>query len=186
MRRAEGLVALSRRQFCGGVATCLGLTIAGCIDGDTGVIETGPLNGDQGSNGSGSGSNHPDAGVITPTPDAGPAATCPTTGATDVGTPSTFNSNAPVYVSGGNFFVVRDAGGLYAVSARCTHEGATCVIKTGQFYCPRHAAKFDFNGGVISGPVVTGLSHYAMCLLANGHVGVITSMKVAKTDRLAA
>ena len=88
--------------------------------------------------------------------------------------------------SGGNFFVVRDAGGLYVVSARCTHEGATCTVQTNQFYCPRHAAKFDLNGGPVSGPVVTALSHFAMCTLANGRVGVIITMKVAKTDRLVA
>ena len=95
-------------------------------------------------------------------------------------------TSKPVYFSAGNFFVVRDAGGLYAVSARCTHEGATCVVQSSQFYCPRHAAKFDLNGGIVSGPIITALAHYAMCTLANGHVGVMTSMKVAKTDRLVA
>ena len=182
MRRAEGLVEISRRQFCGGVATCIGLTLAGCVDGDTGVIETGPLGGgSQGSN------NHsPDAGVTTPPPDAGTAAACPSTGATDVGAATTFMTNKPVYYSTGNFFVVRDSGGLYAVSSRCTHEGATCVVQTNQFYCPRHAARFDLNGGVVSGPVITALSHYAMCMLSNGHIGVVTSMKVAKTVRLVA
>ncbi len=189
MKRAEGLVAISRREFCGGVATCLGIAILpGCIDGDTGVIETGPLDG---THGSGSNNGAPDAGSITPpsygsdvTGDAAPAATCPTTGATDVGTPSTFMTSKPVYFNAGNFFVVRDAGGLYAVSARCTHEGATCVVQSAQFYCPRHAARFDLDGGPVSGPVFTALSHFAMCTLANGHVGVITSMKVAKTVRL--
>jgi nitrite reductase/ring-hydroxylating ferredoxin subunit len=183
MRRAEGLVALSRRQFCGGMATCLGLTLAGCIDGDTGVIETGPLGsgGSQGSNGT-----SPDAGTSLPPPDGGAAASCPTTGVTDVGAPSTFVAGTPKYFSAGNFFVVRDAGGLYALTARCTHEGATCVVQSSQFYCPRHAAKFDFNGGVVSGPVFTALKHYALCLMSNGHVGVITSMVVAKTVRLVA
>ncbi len=177
---------LSRREFCGGVATCLGLSLAGCVDGDAGVIETGPLGaGGQGSQGSGSNGEHPDAGGITPpAPDAGVAANCPTTGATDVGMAATFVANKPVYFSTGNFFVVRDAGGLYAVSARCTHEGATCTVQSNQFYCPRHAAKFDLNGGPVSGPVSTALSHFAMCTLANGRVGVMTAMKVAKTDRL--
>ncbi|HEY5951413.1 MAG TPA: Rieske (2Fe-2S) protein [Kofleriaceae bacterium] len=168
------------------MATSVGLTLAGCIDGDTGIIETGPLGGGSGS-GSGSNGQGPDAGNgTTPSPDAGTAAACPTTGATDVGTATTFMSNKPVYYNGGNFFVVRDAGGLYAVSARCTHEGATCVVQTTQFYCPRHAARFDLNGGIVSGPVIKALPHYAMCMLPNGHVGVLTSMNVPKTDRLVA
>jgi nitrite reductase/ring-hydroxylating ferredoxin subunit len=182
MKRAEGLVALSRRQFCGGLATCLGLaTLSGCIDGDGSAIDTGGLGGSKGSNG-----QSPDAGTVTPPTDGGVAATCPTTGANDAGMPTTFLMNKPVYFSNGNYFVVRDGGGLYAVSARCTHEGATCTAQTSQFYCPRHGAKFDFNGGVISGPVITGLTHFAMCLLANGHVGVIPTQSVAKTQRLAA
>jgi nitrite reductase/ring-hydroxylating ferredoxin subunit len=181
------------------MATCLGLAmLSGCVDGDTGVIETGPLGGNgsgggQGSNGDtpdagggggGGGGGGTDAGSGTTTPDAPAGATCPASGATDVGAPSSFQMNTPVYKSSGNYFVIRDSGGLYAVSARCTHEGATCTIQSNYIYCPRHAARFDFNGGPVSGPVFTALSHYAMCLLPNGNVGVITSQKVAKTDRL--
>src|SRR6478672_6634770 len=165
MRRAEGLSTFSRRAFCGGVAACGGaIAIASCIDGSTGVVQTGPLGGPEGSNGQG-----PDGGVNPPPdgshppPDAGSTATCPSTGVTDVGTPSSFTTNSPVYHSSGNFFVVRDSGGLYALTARCTHEGATCVVSQGEFYCPRHGATFDYNGGVLGGPVFTGLVHYAMC-----------------------
>ena len=179
MRRADGLVALSRRQFCGGLATCLGLaTLSGCVDGDISPVSTGPL-------GAGSSNEQPDASVINP-PDGGVTASCPASGVSDVGAASTFVANTPTYFSTGKFFVVRDAGGLYAVSARCTHEGATCVTQSGNFYCPRHGAKFDYNGGIISGPVITGLTHYAMCTLANGHVGVVAAQTVPKTQRLAA
>jgi len=79
---------------------------------------------------------------------------------------------------------VRDSGGLFAVSARCTHEGATCVKQSNTIYCPRHGAKFQYDGTIISGPVVTGLTHYSMCMMANGHVGVVTSQTVAKAVRL--
>lgn len=186
MRRADGLIAISRRSFCGGVAACSGaVALASCIDGGTGVVQTGPLGGPEGG-GSGTNTEQPDAGVHNPPPDAGSGstATCPSSGVTDVGTPTTFTSGSPKYFSSGNFFVVRDSGGLYALTARCTHEGATCVVSQGEFYCPRHGAEFDFNGGVIAGPVITGLVHYAMCTLAGGHVGVITSQTVSKTTRL--
>jgi nitrite reductase/ring-hydroxylating ferredoxin subunit len=189
MRRANGLFTLTRRQVCTGVAGCVGIAaVASCIDGSTSVVQTGALGGPEGS---GSGSNNPDGGMppidsSSHMADAASGATCPSTGATDVGAPSTFVNNTPQYFSSLNAFVVRDSGGLYAVTARCTHEGATCIVDTGEFYCPRHGATFDFNGNVLGGPVFQGLVHYAMCTLSNGHVGVIRSQTVAKTQRLVA
>ena len=182
MRRADGLATVSRRGFCGGVATCVGIaTVASCFDGGSSVITTGPLGGPEGSNG-----QQPDANNPPPPPmDApGTTGTCPASGVTDVGAPSAFATNSPQYFSSGNFFVVRDSGGLYALTARCTHEGATCVDSQGEFYCPRHGAEFTYNGDIISGPVSTGLVHYAMCTLANGHVGVVKSQTVSKSQRL--
>jgi nitrite reductase/ring-hydroxylating ferredoxin subunit len=189
MRRADGLVAINRRELCSGLVAGIGLAIAACTDGNVPVIHTGPLGG--GDDGDG-----PDAGVSL-NPDApmgsgsgsgsgssGPQPTCPASGVTDVGAPSTFLNGAATYFSTGKFFVVRDAGGLYALTARCTHEGATCTTQSGHFYCPRHGATFAIDGSPTSGPVITGLVHYAMCTLANGHVGVILSQTVAKTDRL--
>ena len=73
--------------------------------------------------------------------------------AADVGLPSAFTLNAPVYFSTGKFFVVRDAGGFYALTAACTHEGAVCTVSGTRFRCPRHGALFTFVGGVVSGPV---------------------------------
>jgi len=179
MRRADGLVALSRRQFCGGLATCLGLaTLSGCVDGDISPVSTGPL-------GAGSSNEQPDASVINP-PDGGVTASCPASGVSDVGAASTFVANTPTYFSTGKFFVVRDAGGLYAVSSRCTHQNATNNVSSGRFRCPRHGALFTFDGAIISGPVNTGLAHFSICLLPNGHVGVDRSTVVDKTVRLVA
>lgn len=190
MRRANGLSTLSRRQVCTGVAGCIGIAaVASCIDGSSSVVQTGALGGPEGS---GSGSNRTDGGLPLPdsgmhgTPDAPSGATCPTTGATDVGAPSSFTMNNPQYFSSINAFVVRDSGGLYALTARCTHEGATCVVDSGDFFCPRHGATFDYNGNVLGGPVFQGLVHYAMCTLSNGHVGVIRSQTVSNSQRLVA
>lgn len=184
MRRADGLYDITRRDlFTIAGAGCVGLAIAGCIDGDTSPIQTGPLNGDGQSpvdsgTGMGSGSG---TGSGSGSGSAGP--TCGT-GATDVGAPSTFILNKPVYTSSGRFFVVRDAGGLFAVTALCTHEGAVCTISGSDYRCPRHGALFTFDGTIVSGPVSTPLKHYSMCTLANGHVGVDTTKVVAKTVRL--
>lgn len=193
MKRSEGLtVVSSRRHFCGGVASCLGIAFvaAACADDDTTLIQTGGLNGPDGeqNKGSGSGSNPPlDAGVTQPDAGSGSSgATCPATGATDVGAPSTFTLNKPKYFSSGNYFVVRDSGGLYALTARCTHDGVTISAETSDFYCPAHGATFNFNGTVTQGPAFSPLVHYAMCTLSNGNVGVIKSQTVAQSQRLVA
>ncbi|HTJ40923.1 MAG TPA: Rieske (2Fe-2S) protein [Kofleriaceae bacterium] len=197
MRRNPELVDISRRGFCA-LAGCVGLAIAGCTDGDAPVVATGPL-GDHpdapeeppdappGSPDARPGS--PDARPGSPdammgTPDAGGGPTCSGT-ATDVGAASSFTTNSPKLFSTPRFYVVRDAGGLYAVSSRCTHEGAQNGVSSGKFLCPRHGAQFTFNGDIISGPVFTGLVHYAMCILSNGNVGVMTSQTVSQSTRLA-
>lgn len=185
MRRADGLVAIDRRELCGGLVAGMGLAIAACTDGNVPVIQTGPLGGgDDGDAPDAGVSLNPDAPMGSGSGSSGPQPTCPASGVTDVGAPSTFQNGAATYFSGSRFFVVRDAGGLYALTARCTHEGAVCTTQSGHFYCPRHGATFAIDGSPTSGPVITGLVHYAMCTLANGHVGVILSQTVAKTDRL--
>ena len=98
-RRSDALVTLTRREVCVGLAACLGAAIVGgCGDSGNNSPTDAPLD----STGSGS---------------------CSTSG-TDVGTPATFVANTPKYFSTGNFFVVRDANGLYALTARCTHQGS--------------------------------------------------------------
>ena len=154
MRRSVALVSVSRRQFCEGLASCLGLAaIAGCTAGQ---------------------SSSPDAGGACGSPsfDCGPA--------------SKFASEMPVYFSSGLFFVVRDASGLYAVSAICTHEGGTINLMGSDYVCPRHGATFDFDGNVLSGPALLPLPHLEMCMLANGNIGVNPSVKVPATQRLSA
>lgn len=154
MRRSVALVSVSRRQFCEGLASCLGLAaIAGCTTGQS-------------------------AG-----PDAG--GTCGTD-SIDVGPASTFVSQMPVFFSSGIFFVVRDANGLYAVSATCTHEGGTINVMGSDYVCPRHGAQFAFDGNVLAGPAVLPLPHYEMCMLANGNVGVNPTVQIAATQRLSA
>jgi nitrite reductase/ring-hydroxylating ferredoxin subunit len=174
MKRADALCVISRRGVCGGIASCLGLALVNCVDGHSTVIETGGL---------GSDNERADAGADSPMMiDSGPAATCPQTGAADVGAPGAFAK--PVYFASGNFFVIRDSGGLYAVSARCTHEGVTVVDDGTQLLCMKHGATFTYDGDVTMGPAFFPLVHFEMCTLSNGHVGVVVSQIVAKTQRL--
>lgn len=161
MKRSPELVTLTRREVCEGLVACLGaLVIAGC---------------------SGSDSATPDAA----TDSSGGGPSC---GASpfDVGAPAMFTLNKPVYVQSKNVFIVRDPNGLYALTARCTHQGVTITAHTTNFYCSGHGATFDFNGLVTRGPATQPLQHYAMCMLPNGNVGVDTTVKVDKTVRLTA
>jgi Rieske Fe-S protein len=161
MKQPDVLVSLSRRQFCGTVAGCVGLAaLASC---------------------GGGGGGSPDATTVT---DGTANGVCPATGAIDVGPPSMFVAGTPVYFQSGNFWVVRDANGLYALTARCTHEGATTVVRAGDFYCPRHGSLFTFDGAVVRGPATRPLTHFAMCTTASGNVGVQTTVTVAADVRL--
>ena len=186
MRRANGLTELSRRNFCG--LACAGVALVGCTNG-LGAVQTGPLGpGDEGATPDAPNGVNPDAGAGVDAhaggADAAMSGVACTGTTTDVGAASTYLLNKPILH--GSFFVVRDAGGLYAVSAKCTHEGALMQVSGSDYYCPRHGAQFTFDGTIVSGPVSTGLVHYAMCNLANGNIGVETSLTVAKSQRLVA
>lgn len=186
MKRVDQLAVVTRRGFCGGIAGCFGLALVGCTDGDGRLlVQTGPLTGGDGSPVDAPHSPH-DAGTDGSGLHDASNAMCPQTGATDVGDPTTFVANTPVYFSSGNFFVVRDSGGLYALTAVCTHSGYTVTAEPTQFHCKLHDATFDFDGNVTHGPAFLPLVHYAMCTLANGHVGVIKSQLVSQGQRLAA
>jgi nitrite reductase/ring-hydroxylating ferredoxin subunit len=166
---------MSRRDFCWLTAGCAA-ALAGCTDrGD--VVDVGPLGGSSGSD-----DGEPDAGVEAPA-DAMPSGPACGTGAFDAGAPSTFALGTPALLASHNLYVVRDAGGLFAVSDRCTHENAVNAVSSGRFRCPRHGALFRFDGAIISGPVNRALVHYAMCLQPNRHVGNDTAQQVAAAIR---
>ena len=149
------LFVISRRRFCTGLAG--GIALAACASSPE--------------------PSAPDASV-------GSNGVCPTTGALDVGAPSTFMLNMPVYFADGFLFVVRDANGLYALTARCPHQGFTTRVQGNDFVCPRHGSLFSFDGAVLTGPATAPLVHFAMCTLGNGNVGVFTAQTVPDTTRL--
>lgn len=69
-----------------------------------------------------------------------------------------------IQVAGMPVIVVRQRSGFAAFSASCTHLG--CLVTWEQdknhFSCPCHAALFDANGGVVSGPPPAPLPPYAI------------------------
>jgi nitrite reductase/ring-hydroxylating ferredoxin subunit len=194
MRRAPGLVELSRRDFCafacGAAAT---VALASCTGDGPLAIQTGGLSGNgdgdtppdgpdgsDGSNGSGSAGSGSGSGSGSGVQ----ANVCPSTGAIDTGFKPTAITSTPSYYSGSKVFIGRDSGGVYAMTAVCTHQGATCVVQGAEIYCPRHGATFSLTGTVTGSPATTSLKHYAMCVMSNGNLGVITSMTVSASQRL--
>ncbi len=82
-----------------------------------------------------------------------------------------------------DLYVLRDSGGLYALSASCTHAGCTVRKQTTEFYCPCHGATFDLNGQNPTGPAFSPLDHYALCVDSAGNVYVDYNTTVSPTTR---
>ncbi len=72
------------------------------------------------------------------------------------------------------FYVCRDAGGLYAVSGACTHQGCPVLLLGNKYVCPCHAATFDLDGENPTSPAPSPLPHLAVCVDGNGDVLVDT------------
>jgi Rieske Fe-S protein len=82
-----------------------------------------------------------------------------------------------------DLFVCRDSGGLYALTAICTHQGCTVTKQASQFYCPCHGATYDLNGQHQTRPATGPLDHFAICLDQSGNVLVDYNTVVAATTR---
>ena len=54
-------------------------------------------------------------------------------------------------------FVKNDGGVYLALSGECAHEACAVTPRSGGFVCPCHNARFDENGGLLSGPASEGL-----------------------------
>jgi len=93
------------------------------------------------------------------------------------GTPKLYGSSSK------EFFIVRDSGGLFAVSAICTHAGCTNDASPSGFSCPCHGATFELDGSNPTSPAHSALKHYAMCVDASGNITVDTSTTVSSSVR---
>ena len=117
-------------------------------------------------------------------------ASCNTTGTPPSGPESTGNISAlhvgPLIIMS-NVIVARDANGVYAMSAVCTHAGrflddGAQTIAAG-LSCPCHGSAFDGNGSVSHGPANTPLQHYAVTIAADGTITVDGSQSVSADTR---
>jgi Rieske Fe-S protein len=87
----------------------------------------------------------------------------------------------------GNVIVARDANGVYAMSAVCTHRG--CPIDgssntiVGGLSCPCHGSAFNGDGKVTHGPASQPLQHYAVTIAVDGSMTVEGGQPVSDTIR---
>jgi Rieske Fe-S protein len=84
-------------------------------------------------------------------------------------------------VPGGYVLLGRDADGLFAMTAVCTHAG--CIVQapagaTGGPSCLCHGSLFDRNGGVVRGPAGSPLRHYQVDVAADGSITIQGGMTV--------
>jgi len=113
-----------------------------------------------------------------------PASCTPKGTAAGTASSVTVGGTPKMYGSGSKeFFIVRDSGGLFAVSAICTHSGCTNQVNGNEFFCPCHGATFALDGSKPTSPAHTALKHYAMCVDASGNITVDTSTTVASSTR---
>jgi Rieske Fe-S protein len=113
---------------------------------------------------------------------------CPVGTKLNVGPASAFMVDKVKSFACAHLFVLRDAGGIYAMTSICTHEG--CDVKfapnTHDFECPCHLSVFDFNGAVTQTPAKLPLIHYACSLDQDGNVIVDLGMSnIDPSTRLA-
>lgn len=116
---------------------------------------------------------------------------------TPVAVPSTVSagnvSSVPVgtvqAVSGQALILGRDAKGLYAMSALCTHESCDMTrqgkISSTQIFCSCHGSYFDANGAPMSGPARSQLQHYGVTVDTAGAITIHGDTSVSADTRTA-
>ena len=84
-------------------------------------------------------------------------------------------------------FIGRDADGLYAMTATCTHAGCDMIsagsITAQGIVCNCHGSVFDKDGSVISGPAKSALEHFAVTVDASGNITVHGGSSVSQATR---
>jgi len=126
-------------------------------------------------------------GYPTPPPTSTPPPSGPlTTSDTKAGLLATPSGTVRDYRNLGNFFLIRDATGIYAMTAVCTHMGCTVGAPVGsQISCPCHGSQYDLNGGNTQGPATVPLVHFQVTEASAGGMLVVNpSQTVAASVRL--
>jgi len=124
--------------------------------------------------------------VVAALPACGNPTGSPLTGPVNVGNVSALSLGTMLVMS--NVVLARDANGVYAMSAVCTHAGcllddSSSTIASG-LYCPCHGSTFDGSGAVTNGPARSPLEHFAVTIAADGSITVDGSQTVSSSTRV--
>ncbi len=122
-----------------------------------------------------------------PTPAPAPPATGPlTTSDTKAALLSQPDGTTRDYRNLGNFFLIKDATGIYAMTTVCTHMGCTVGLPIGtQITCPCHGSQYSLAGANLLGPAVSPLVHFSVTEATPGGMLVVnTAQTVAASVRL--
>lgn len=74
-----------------------------------------------------------------------------------VSLPDALAAGEPYFPAGRPVALFRDAGGVHAISAVCTHLGCIVRPKPEGFECPCHGSHFTADGNVVRGPAPSPL-----------------------------
>ena len=98
--------------------------------------------------------------------------------------PAAYPPDVLTPVAAGRAFIGRDARGLYAIVATCTHLGCQAQEGRDGFACPCHGSRFDPAGGVAQGPARRPLARAGLALDGSGRVVLNLGQEVAADFRL--
>ena len=101
------------------------------------------------------------------------------------GNPDLYPVNSVTILQDQQVYIVRTAGGFYAVSAVCTHLGCVTQWKpeANMIACPCHGSKFNPEGKKLEGPAPRPLPHYSISLTADGEL-LVDKLQTIKADQI--
>jgi cytochrome b6-f complex iron-sulfur subunit len=109
----------------------------------------------------------------------------PASGPVEIGRPDEYAVGSLTYIESARVYLGRDARGLFAINATCTHLGCTVSHEDGQFKCPCHGSRFDAVGQVVIGPATRALERVQLTMSNDGHLVVDRATVVNLDFRLA-
>lgn len=87
------------------------------------------------------------------------------------------------YRKQGGFFLIADAGGIFAMTSICTHAGCTVHPEDGKgFGCPCHDSEYDLSGAVTQGPAKSPLKHFEVSEPSSGGPLAVDLSKVVAAN----
>jgi cytochrome b6-f complex iron-sulfur subunit len=100
-----------------------------------------------------------------------------------IGHPDEFAVGSETRVEQANFFVFRDAEGIFAISGVCTHLGCSVARSSSGFACPCHGSRFGHKGEVARGPAPRALPWLEVGRAADGQLVVYADNEVPAGTR---